>query len=295
MQKRRLPLAARPEMTVGGKATALDTTSPFGKYRATFLERIRWSASDWRVMPATLRQQLRKRFARPVTGPFDVTFEGMKLRLYPAENHCDRIIFGRSDLPERAEHEALLPYLKPGMVFVDIGANVGSYSCFVGTRCGGDATLIALEPHPRTVEKLRFNLAANDLSVENVVQAAAGPAVTRMELWSDGGSNIGHTSLLPEGTANAKVSETVAVRPLLDILGEAGVSKIDLLKIDVEGFEDRALASFFDAAPDHLLPQHILIEVAHRLLWERDLLQIFAGKNYEVGFRTAENLLFSRK
>ncbi|MEM1318193.1 MAG: hypothetical protein AAGF29_08015, partial [Pseudomonadota bacterium] len=127
---------AKPEMMVGGRAKeVLDTTSDFGTYTARFSERLRWSASDWRVLPTSWRQKLRKRFARPVRGPFDINFEGMKLRLYPAENHCDRIIFGRSDLPERAEHEALLPLLTPGMVFVDIGANVGSYSCFVGTRC----------------------------------------------------------------------------------------------------------------------------------------------------------------
>ncbi|EFL88014.1 FkbM family methyltransferase [Ahrensia sp. R2A130] len=278
-----------------GKGATLDTVTPFGRYTATFSERFRWSVSDWRVMPAKWRQKLRKKFARPVAGPFDVEFEGMKLRLYPSENHCDRIIFGRSDLPEREEHEALLPHLTPGMVFVDIGANVGSYSCFVGTRCGGDATLIALEPHPRTVEKLRFNLAANGLPTSHVFQAAAGPEVSEMELWSDGGSNIGHTSLLPEGTANAKVSERVSVRPLLDIVMESGVSKIDMLKIDVEGFEDRALASFFDSVPDELLPKHILIEVAHEALWERDLMSIFKAKNYEIGFQNLENRLFSLK
>ena len=271
----------------------LDTDQEFGRRKATFAEQLIWRACDWSALPQSLRQKLRKRFARKVTGPFDVDFEGMKFRLYPSENYCDRVIFGRRDLPERAEHEALLPLIFPGMVFVDIGANVGSYSTFVGTRSLSDLTLLAFEPHPRTHAKLLFNLTANGLPISNVLNCGVGPERATLKLWSDGGSNIGHTSMLKEGTSNAKVSVDVPVVPLVDMLTEKGIDNIDLLKIDIEGFEDRALAPFFDAASDELLPRHILIETAHQHLWERDVLGILRTRGYEQKFATAENLFMS--
>ena len=252
----------------------LDTHSPFGTHQARFCERLIWKLADWRPLPAALRRRLRKRYARPVAGPFDVVQDGMKLRLYPAENHCDRVIFGRGTLPEKAEHEALLPFIKPSMVFVDIGANVGSYSAYVGTRAGGDVTLLALEPHPRTHAKLHYNLTANGLPVRHVVNCGVGEERGELPLWSDGGSNIGHTSMLKEGTSNAARSVPVAVVPLMELLMERHITAIDLLKIDIEGFEDRAMAPFFEAADEALLPKAVLIETVHSALWQRDVLAL---------------------
>ncbi|MFD0914977.1 FkbM family methyltransferase [Pseudahrensia aquimaris] len=269
----------------------LDTNTSFGAHQSTFSQRLIWRVTDWPALPAGLRRRLRKRYARPVVGPFDVVHEGMKFRLYPAENYCDRVIFGRGRLPEKAEHDALLPYIKPSMVFVDIGANVGSYSAFVGTRAGGDVTLLALEPHPRTHAKLLFNLAANGLPVRHVVNCGVGEERGSLPLWSDGGSNIGHTSMLKEGTSNPAESVTVSVVPLLEILMERHIKAIDVLKIDIEGFEDRALAPFLDQADEDLLPKAVLIETVHRTLWKRDVLAMLGERGYTREFATRENEL----
>lgn len=303
---------------------ALDTTSRFGSRKASFFQWLVWAVSDWRALGAGLRRRLRKRFARRIKGPFDVIFQGMALRLYPAENHCDRVIFGRRALPEQAEHDAIVPLIRKGgadgkgMVFVDIGANVGSYSVFVGNRVGhvsvhasghasgngsgngsGKAgephfTLLAFEPHPRTHQKLLYNLQANGLPVENVLRCGVGEREEVLQLWSDGGSNIGHTSLLAEGTAHAKVSVEVPVRPLMAVLEERGITSIDLLKIDIEGFEDRALAPFLVSAPDALLPGHILMEMEHRNLWQHDLEAMLRQRGYKAHKVTPLNTLFSR-
>ncbi len=273
---------------------SLDTASSFGSCRASFTQQLVWRATDWRALPQQWRQRLRKRFARPVAGPFDITHDELKFRLYPAENYCDRILFGRGELPEQIEHDALQPLIKPGLVFVDIGANIGSYSAFVGHHAGGAATLLAFEPHPRTFEKLLFNLKANDLPTDNVINAGVGAEETTMTLWSDGGSNIGHTSLLREGTAKAKVGVDVPIVTLLKSLNDRGIDRIDILKIDIEGFEDRALASFLDQAPEALLPAHVLIETAHRHLWEIDLMAKFAELGYRKRLATTDNRLLSR-
>lgn len=272
----------------------LDVQAPIGSHLAGIGQKAIWQACDWKWLPSRCRRYLRKRYARRIAGPFDVEVGAMKFRLYPAENYCDRVLFGRGELPERAEHEALLPLLQQAMVFVDIGANIGTYSVYVGTRLGGAVTLLAFEPHPRTYEKLLFNFRANGLATQHVHNIGIGPHHGVMDLWSDGGSNIGHTSMIKAGTSNPKISHQVKIEPLTALIAQSCVSKIDLLKIDIEGFEDQALAPFFDTAEEALWPAHILIEVVHQHLWQCDLLSMLEERGYGERFRTAENRLLSR-
>ena len=68
--------------------------------------------------------------------------DGLKFRLYPGENYDDRKILARQRLPEREEHTLVGNLLKPGAVFVDIGANVGTYALFAARR---GARVLAIE------------------------------------------------------------------------------------------------------------------------------------------------------
>lgn len=269
----------------------LDTQSPFGRYRKHSFKRLVWAICDAPVFSTGTRQKLRKKFARKLKGPFDVEFCRIRWRLYPEENYCDRVIFARKSLPEQAEHEALIDIIKPGMTFVDVGANIGSYSLFVAEKSGNTAHIVALEPHPQTFQKLQFNLQINSVENATALQLASGPKRTMLQLWSDGGSNIGHTSILKEGTSNPKISVDVDVVPLVEILAGQGVENIDLLKIDIEGFEDQVLTPFFQTANKTLWPKHLLIETAHRSIWQDDVVDWMDQAGYRVVFQTKENLL----
>ncbi len=271
----------------------MDTSTAFGTYHKHRFRRLLWTICDAPMFSSSLRRKLRKKFARKQPGPYDVEFSGINWRLYPEENYCDRVIFARKTLPEAAEHEALLAHLKHNMVFVDIGANIGSYSLFVAHNTENSARIIALEPHPKTFQKLKFNLKINGIENATALQMASGPERTTMQLWSDGGSNIGHTSMLKEGTSNAKISVEVDVMPLVDILRENNVDTIDLLKIDIEGFEDQVLAPFFETADKHLWPRLVLIETAHQALWDSDLISWMHDAGYQTVYETKENLLLS--
>ena len=100
--------------------------------------------------------------------------------------------------------------------------------------------------------------------------------------------------MVKAGTSNPKIRHEVDIVPLTDLLEENGLNRIDVLKIDIEGFEDQALAPFFDNADPSLWPKHVLIEIAHQRLWQRDLMDMLAQRGYEEVFRTAENRLMSR-
>jgi hypothetical protein len=83
----------------------------------------------------------------------------------------------------------------------------------------------------------------------------------------------------------------VKCRPLLPVLAECGVAKIDILKIDIEGAEDLALAPFLRDADAKLLPRYIIIENSERL-WRTDLAPILERRGYRVEFRTRMNTVY---
>ncbi|MGN6551301.1 MAG: FkbM family methyltransferase [Pararhizobium sp.] len=269
----------------------IDRTQPFGSRRPGGLANLAWRLATARL-PAEWRRRVRKRLACRFPGPFDVSLGGLKLRLYPAENRCDRTILGRHALPEVPERALIRPLLRDGMVFVDVGANVGVYSLHISSATKGTARVVALEPHPRTFAKLDYNCAINGFDRVSRINAGAGEAEGEMTLFSDGGGNIGNASLL-EAVGGGKERQTVRLRPLVSILAEQGIDRIDLLKIDVEGFEDRALIPFFEAANRALWPRHILVETVHAALWRGDLMRYLKDRGYGDAGRTDENRLLA--
>jgi FkbM family methyltransferase len=93
-----------------------------------------------------------------------------------------------------------------------------------------------------------------------------------------------------------KAFTEVPVRPLLDVLAENDVTEIDLLKIDVEGFEDRALMPFFRKADRGLWPRALLIEHINASLWAEDVLGFMITNGYSIeGKNTSNTMLIQQK
>jgi hypothetical protein len=83
-------------------------------------------------------------------------------------------------------------------------------------------------------------------------------------------------------------------RPLADILNRLAGGRCDALKIDIEGFEDRALAPFLTGAADAALPASLVIEHLHDKLWQTDLAALAQTRGYSLVKRTRNNLLLTR-
>lgn len=273
------------------KQAALDCETDFGRYEINLAARLAWAGATARILPRKLRKSIRKRFARRFPGPFDCTVENIRFRVYPAENHSDRIIAGRGELPEIPERQLIRDLIVPGMVFVDIGANIGIYSLFIAERSSGNARIIAFEPHPRTFAKLQYNCAANQCESVTCINSGIGPERTGTVLFSDGGGNIGGASMLREA-GGGDVSTPVSLSRLDFELRRLNLARVDLLKIDIEGYEDRALMPFIcEAANSDLLPGAILLETVHRKLWRDDLQGKLEAIGYREAGRTSENIL----
>lgn len=114
---------------------------------------------------------------------------------------------------------------------VDVGANIGVFALWAASRVGAAGTVIALEPNPTAFRILNRNLGGLDQASTHAV--ACGDAPSTMDLhYAHGRLSIGSFHERPDRT------ETVAVpvECLDDLLAELD-GPVDLLEIDVEGFE----------------------------------------------------------
>jgi FkbM family methyltransferase len=229
--------------------------------------------------------------------PVDTVIWNARVRLYPDHNSCEKnALFTPQmfDVEElRALAEAIDRRIASGatFTFIDIGANVGLYSLYVASRSGARARILALEPQPVLVERLRFNVKTNPSANVTILPIAVADHESTIELVVDERDH-GGTRLAKAGTINRDAEVTrVMCRPLAAILDEAGIFSIDALKIDIEGAEDLALAPFLRTAPPGLLPGLVLIEDRPGD-WSVDLYALMQERGYTVTSRNRQNAVF---
>jgi FkbM family methyltransferase len=149
---------------------------------------------------------------------------------------------------EREETALVRRWLRPGMTFLDVGANVGYYTLLAARRVGPAGRVIAVEPSPIAHERLAGVVAANGLAAEvHCIGLSDENGICSLFLTPEAMGNHSPTMVRHDGSGGAL---SVPVRRLDDCLDEWGVASVDLLKIDVEGHEpavfrgaERALAS----------------------------------------------------
>src|SRR6266404_1280961 len=134
--------------------------------------------------------------------------------------------------------------LKPGMLFVDVGANDGYYTLFAARKVGPGGRVVAVEPSSRERAHLRRNLDRNAIANVTVVPAALGAAAATAELKLADGLHAGHNTLgdFAHNDVIAVGSERVQVETLDTVASRLGLSRIDVMKIDVEGAEASVIA-----------------------------------------------------
>jgi FkbM family methyltransferase len=148
---------------------------------------------------------------------------------------------------EEQEIAFVRSWLKPGMSFVDAGANWGLFSLLAARLVGQSGRVIALEPDPRVFLKLKSNIERNHLSQVFAFQVAVADRESEMLLAGYDGvhQNSGMSRLVASGNGSAHTFK-VCSRKLDLLLTEAKLDRVDLLKIDVEGAEHAVLAGMED-------------------------------------------------
>jgi FkbM family methyltransferase len=136
-----------------------------------------------------------------------------------------------------------------------------------------------VEPHPVAHQRLALNLALNGLDWVDTAAVALGDAPGSIDLLINA-RNIGSTSTREgwePGIERKRIS--VPCDTLLALVERHGLTRIDALKADVEGAEDRVLVPFLKQAPRTLWPRLLVIEDGRRE-WRQDLLALLHTVGY---------------
>jgi FkbM family methyltransferase len=135
-------------------------------------------------------------------------------------------------LHEFVEMGFLLHLLRTDDLFLDIGANIGSYTILASRVCGARA--IAFEPDPNTARLLRRNIAINHVSaLAKVREAAVGDINGRIAF------TMGLDTMNRVARPDDRSVQVVTIRRLDDISAAADPA---LIKLDVEGYEEQVLS-----------------------------------------------------
>lgn len=224
------------------------------------------------------------------SGPLDVNYQGASFRFYHQHSATERGALLNPDY-NIEELRFLRAHVRGGGVFVDVGANVGTYALALARDVGATGKVIAIEPHPDTHARLAFNNAASGHTQVKLVQAAAGAADGELLIETDG-DNLGASHIV-SGNASGNAFKVPSLR-LLRILEEASVPRVDALKIDVEGYEDRVLTGFFRDAPVALWPRAVVIEHLSKDEWQDDCIADMVSRGYAIAGKTRSNTLLLR-
>jgi FkbM family methyltransferase len=193
----------------------------------------RWPFRRGRGLPATLTRKI----ARQTVPIWTNLGPDIRLRLSPTDL-ISRAILETGDW-EPDTWAAIREHLRPGAIFVDIGAHIGFCALKAKGIVGPSGRVVAVEANPEMQSALRANIKASGTEVI-VAPFACSDTEAMLELYSGSQSNSGSSSL---SKANASTwgpigaIHQVRARPLDSILNELEISHVDVLKVDVEGAE----------------------------------------------------------
>lgn len=130
------------------------------------------------------------------------------------------------------ENRIMARYLRAGDVAVDVGANIGTTALPMARAVGIDGVVLAFEPQPLVAQCLATSLVLNDITNTRLMTMAlsASAGAIRMDFAAAAATgNLGSASQADQGDLVAAVA-----------LDDLALSRLALLKVDVEGHEWQA-------------------------------------------------------
>jgi len=190
---------------------------------------------------------------------------------------------------ERSTVSAYRRMIHPGDVVLDIGANIGAHTLHFAQLVGPTGMVIAYEPTQYAINKLRRNLSLNPdlaarVSAVQVMLTDCGGGVPEESIYSSWPLRINST-VHPAHRGALKSTAGAIATSLDEHLRAVGVSMVNFIKMDVDGFECHVLAGA-EQSLWRFRPR-ILMELMPHLYPERgkrihDLLWIFESVGYKM-------------
>jgi FkbM family methyltransferase len=195
------------------------------------------SAALVRLRLAIWRACHNRKLQSPIIVPW---YDGSQINLYLGNDLSYPTFVGGCIEPN--EFAFVDSSLRPGMVFLDIGANEGFYSIFASRRVGNSGRVVAFEPSDREFERLQRNISlnkANNIQAESIALAEApGRGKLRIcEYGHEGQNTLGDFA----HDVRQCGDQAVDIQRLDDYLSDHPFDRVDFIKMDVEGAEQRVL------------------------------------------------------
>lgn len=177
--------------------------------------------------------------------------DGIKFH-FDFSNPLNRLVYFKHY--ERNDLMHLLSHTKAGDCCIDIGANFGAYTLYLGQKVGSEGRVFAFEPHPEVFSRLRRNIALNPHM-----------NITALPFALSSSTRKGTMHLHPENTdigaidcnSSAAYTKEINLITLDEFIIQEKISKVNLIKMDVEGHElsvlEGAKKTLRNGAVDYIL------------------------------------------
>jgi FkbM family methyltransferase len=188
---------------------------------------------------------------------------------------------------ERGTRSALKKLVKPLSVVLDIGANIGVHTLLLADLVGSSGRVLSFEPTEFAIRKLRRNLELNPDLAKRVTPfhcflASKDGAEVPGSIYSSWPLTEAE-ELHGKHLGQAMPTDTARARSIDGVLAELGGPAVQLVKIDVDGFESEVLrgatALLRDVRPIFVmeLSPYVLVERGSSL---QELLSFFVPNGY---------------
>jgi FkbM family methyltransferase len=158
-----------------------------------------------------------------------------EFKIYAMQNDLSigaSIIYSKSF--ESHVGNAIKKSLKPGDVFLDLGANIGFFSLLAASIVQDTGKVISVEPNMQNLQLLYASILENHFTNINILPFAASDCFQILNLTSFGSNGL--VGIPQTNQSNSQFVQSVAIDELLQ-----NERKISLVKLDIEGYEPLAL------------------------------------------------------
>jgi FkbM family methyltransferase len=143
-------------------------------------------------------------------------------------------------------YDFLLGRMSPGDIVLDAGANIGCFAIRASRRVGPRGLVIAVEPEPANVERLRTNFRLNDMTnvvvIERALDAVPDRTVNIVGTGTTASVEAAKARLPTDPTAGA-ARTAVRTITLDEVMEELSLDRFDIVKMDIEGSENSIFAT----------------------------------------------------
>lgn len=190
----------------------------------------------------------------------------------------------------------ILDLVKENDICLDVGANIGFYSCLIGKRIGLNGRIYAFEPVDYNIRNIELNKSLNGLKNIKIINKGLGDKneIKELNIFPEESMLTAHNSFVMNETLSDNIifkKKNVEIITVDDWIYKEEIKKVDFVKVDIEGYE-----YFFFHGAKNLLKMSPIIIFEHNIdrlkklkIIENDFKSLFS--NYSTYFITENGLI----